>query len=210
MTACFNYAKNDLEVIVCDGGSEDDTVQLAQSAGAQVLLCERKGRASQMNAGARIARGEVLYFVHADVQIHRDFELDIFSAVQQGYALGCYRYQFDSRRFLLKINAFFTRFYFIWCRGGDQTMFITKACFDVLGGFREDYQIMEDYDLIERARARYAFRIIPKNVLVSARKYENNSYFRVQWANLTIMRMWKKGASQKEMADTYRKLLDYR
>lgn len=210
VTTCFHYAKEEVEVIVCDGGSVDDTVRLAKLAGAQVLPCERKGRASQMNAGAQIAKGDVFYFVHADVKIHSDYEQDLYTAVKEGYALGCYRFRFDSNRLLLKINAFFTRFDFIWCRGGDQTLFMTKECYNTLGGFRSDFLIMEDYDLIVRAQQTFPFKIIPKPVIVSARKYENNGYFRVQWANLTIMRMWKKGASQREMADTYRKLLDYR
>ena len=69
---------------------------------------------------------------------------------------------------------------------------------------------MEDYDFISRARKEFKFKIIPKNVIVSARKYDTNSYLKVQLANLKIMRMWKKGASHTEMADTYQKLLDYR
>ncbi len=204
------HARNEVEVLVCDAGSTDNTPELAMLAGAKVIMSKIRGRAAQMNDGALAAQGDILYFVHADVKVHSDYETDIYQAVREGFDLGCYRYQFNSKHLLLKINAFFTRFDRIWCRGGDQTLFITRACFDALNGFRSDFSIMEDYDLILRARQCYSFKIIPKNVIVSARKYETNSYLRVQWANLTMMRMWKKGVSQSEMTDTYRKLLDYR
>jgi hypothetical protein len=111
----------------------------------------------------------------------------------------------------VKINAFFTRLPFIWCRGGDQTLFIRKEDFLKVGKFREDYQIMEDYEFIIRAKKVLNFKIIPKNVIVSARKYKTNSYLRVQKANFKIMRMFLSGkASQKEMTETYRRMLDYR
>lgn len=210
ISSIFKYQKGAIEVIVCDGGSSDDTRSIAKSAGAEVFISPQKGRASQMNYGASKASGDVLYFVHADVKLHPDFEKDIYQAIEDGFSIGCYRYQFDSRLLLLKINAFFTRFDWIWCRGGDQTLFIPKNCFEQIGGFNNDFKIMEDYDLIVRAKKVFKFKIIPKNVIVSARKYDTNSYLKVQLANLKIMRMWKKGVSQSEMVDTYQKLLDYR
>jgi len=70
--------------------------------------------------------------------------------------------------------------------------------------------IMEDYDIISSARKNYPFKIIPKPMLVSARKYDTNSYLRVQLANMKIFRMYTKGASQKEMVRRYNHLLNYR
>jgi hypothetical protein len=133
------------------------------------------------------------------------------SSIEQGYDLGCYRYRFDSSNLLLKVNSFFTRFPFIWCRGGDQTLFINKNVFFNVGCFREDYIIMEDYEFIQRANKVLKFKIIPKNVIVSARKYKTNSYLRVQKANFKVMRMFLSGkATQQEMVETYRRMLDYR
>ncbi|MEM1269656.1 MAG: glycosyl transferase, partial [Bacteroidota bacterium] len=76
-----------------------------------------------------------------------------------------------------------------------------------LGGYRDDFVIMEDYDLIQRLQEAGPFRIIPKNVVVSARKYATNSYLRVQIANLIVMSMYRLGASQERMAGTYRRML---
>lgn len=195
------------EIIVVDFSGQDRTTEVAENAGAKVILVDQPGRARQMNAGAKIATGDVLYFVHADVRIHPDYVADIEQALAEGYALGCYRYQFDSPRWLLKINAFFVRFDQIWSRGGDQTLFITKKEFDQLEGYRENHRVMEDYEFIIRARKQHRFKIIPKNIIVSARKYEENSYFRVNLANAVVLWMYFRGASQQKLIDTYKSII---
>ena len=200
------------EIIVVDSpSSTDKTLEIAEKHHAIALKSQKKGRAAQMNFGASVAQGEILYFVHADTIIHPEYASDILKYVLKGYDLGCYRYRFDSSNLLLKVNSFFTRFPFIWCRGGDQTLFIRKTDFFNVGCFKEEYLIMEDYEFIQRTNKVLKFKIIPKNVIVSARKYKTNSYLRVQKANFTVMRMFLSGkASQQEMAETYRKMLDYR
>jgi rSAM/selenodomain-associated transferase 2 len=200
------------EIIIADSpNSTDSTKEIAQKLGAIAQRSPQKGRAYQMNFGASIATGDILYFVHADIKVNPDYTFDIIKAINSGHDFGCYRYQFDTDDWLLKLNAFCTRLPFIWCRGGDQTLFISKKDFLKVGKFSEDYQIMEDYEFIIRAKKVLKFKIIPKNVIVSARKYKTNSYLRVQKANFKIMRMFLSGkASQLEMIKTYRKMLDYR
>ncbi len=199
------------EIIVSDSpNSTDDTYQIAQKLDVIVLKSPQKGRAAQMNHGAKYATGNILYFIHADTQIHTDFIDDIEESIEKGFEMGCYRYVFDSKNPLLWVNGFFTRFDKIWCRGGDQTLFITQKSFNELEGYRDDYLIMEDYEFIIRARKILKFRIIPKNVVVSARKYEKNSYFRVQFANLKVMRMFLSGKfTQIEMVEMYKRMLKY-
>lgn len=198
------------EIIVSDGGSTDRTCNLAKKAGAKVLNCPQKGRAAQLNLGARHAQSEVLFFLHADSTPPLSLAADVADAIQAGFPIGSYRSTFDSSRLLLKINAFFTRFDKLWCRGGDQGLFITKSLFMSLNGFRTDYLIMEDYDIITRARVDHPFKIIPKPMLISARKYKTNSYLRVQFSNMIIFKMYNKGASQDEMVRRYHHLLNYR
>lgn len=207
------HGKNHLhEIIIAESpNSTDNTIEIAQKLGAIAQKSPQKGRAFQMNFGATIATGDILYFVHADIKINPDYAFDIMKAIKTGHDFGCYRYQFDTDDWLLKVNAFCTRLPFIWCRGGDQTLFISKEDFLKVGKFREDYQIMEDYEFIIRAKKMLKFKIIPKNVIVSARKYKTNSYLRIQKANFKVMRMFLSGkASQQEMAETYRQMLDYR
>lgn len=208
----YKFAGSKLhEIIVVDSpNTSDNTYEIAQNLGVITLKSPQAGRAVQMNYGATLAKGEILYFIHADTQIHPDYASDILQAISDGYDLGCYRTQFDSSHLLLKINAFFSRFPFIWCRGGDQTLFIQKKDFMELGCFRQDFQIMEEYEFILRSNKRLKFKIIPKNVIVSTRKYKTNSYLRVQKANFTVMKMFLKDkATQQEMVETYRKMLNF-
>jgi glycosyltransferase involved in cell wall biosynthesis len=97
------------EIIASDGGSTDNTLNIASAAGAKVVLSPQKGRAAQMNHAASIATGDILYFVHADVQLHPDFIRQIEEAIQSGCDLGCYRYRFDSPKKMLWFNGYMTR-----------------------------------------------------------------------------------------------------
>jgi rSAM/selenodomain-associated transferase 2 len=198
------------EVIVSDGGSTDDTLQAAAAAGAKAVLSPGKGRAAQMNYGAGLASGDAFYFVHADCFPPLTFAADIEQALQQGFDLGRYRTKFNSSKTVLKINAWFTRFDFFICMGGDQTLFIRQALFTNLNGFKEDMKIMEEYEFCERARLKGKYRIMKGAALISARKYDTNSWLRVQMANARVIKMYKKGASQQVLADTYRNMLYYR
>ena len=198
------------EVIVADGGSEDGTLRLAEAAGAKAVVAPGKGRAAQMNHGAALASGDLLYFVHADTYPPAGFAADILEAVAQGFAIGRYRSRFDSKKMILRLNAWFTRFDFFICMGGDQTLFVTRPLFQACSGFREDMKIMEEYEFCQRARRQGRYRILDGDARISARKYDTNSWLRVQLANAKIIRLYKRGASQEEMIRTYRHLLQYR
>ena len=200
----------EVEILVVDANSPDDTAEMARRAGATVLQSPRPGRAAQMNYGAQQARGAVFYFVHADVGIHPDYAATIAAAVAQGHAAGCYRFRFDSRHPLLRINSYGTRFKGIMSRGGDQTLFITRALFEQLGGFNERFVIMEDFEIIQRIRQVASFFIVPQDVVVSARKYATNGWLRVQLANLTAFSMFFLKVPPPRIARTYKALLNYR
>ncbi len=199
-----------LEIIVVDADSTDATAECARTEEAKVVVSHKRGRAIQMNIGAHEAKGDVLYFIHADCTPPTTFLDDIEQANTEGYLIGCYRYRFDDQRFILRINAYFNRFEPLWCRGGDETLFIKKEAFEQLNGFDESYCIMEEYDFIKRARAIFPFKIIPKYAIVSARKYETNSWLRVQLANMAAFNMFRFGYPSEKIARTYRQLLNYR
>jgi rSAM/selenodomain-associated transferase 2 len=198
------------EILVCDGNSTDDTVAIATVAGAHALLCVERSRAVQMNFGAQHATGEILYFVHADTKLRPEFVTDIQEAVSEGYHAGCYRYVFDSNKSILKFNAWTTRFDRIFCRGGDQTLFVSREVFMQLNGFNEYYCIMEDYDFLIRLRKKFQFKIIQKDVIVSARKYDTNSWLRVQMANIVAFAMFSINIRPRKIRSTYKKMLNYR
>lgn len=195
------------EIIVVDGGSKDNTLTIANNLGAKAIVSPLKGRASQMNYGAAISTGDIFYFVHADTLPPIGFSEDILKSIQKGNYIGRFCTRFSSNNLLLKFNAFFTRFDLFVCYGGDQTLFITKELFGSLNGFDESLKIMEDYDIVKRAKKKSSYGIVLKDVLISARKYEKNNWWKVQKANFTIVQMYKKGASQEEMVEKYKKML---
>ena len=200
----------DCEILVSDGGSTDDTLARAASAGAKVLLSPVKGRAGQMNHAVSHATGDLFYFVHADSRPPASFAADIAAALKRGYNCGSYRSKFDRNRGMLRINSFCTRFNYLFLRGGDQTIWITRDLWEQTGPYKEDMRIMEDYDFLARIWKEGQFYLAPKSTIVSARKYDENTWLRVQLANLKVVRMYRKGASQEAMLAAYKKALEYR
>lgn len=195
------------EVLVVDSGSKDDTARLAMLAGASVLQCPVRSRAAQMNMGAKAARGEVLYFVHADTIPPPSFPDDICSGLQAGFRMGCYRYRFDNPSIFLKINAFFNRFQWLWCQGGDKTFYISRETFFQFGGYNEYYVVMEEYDFLRRAMRHYPLQIIPKYAVVSARKYVQNGWLRVQLANALVFNLFRLGIAPSRLKKIYKTML---
>ena len=163
-----------------------------------------------MNLGASFATGDVLYFIHSDSIPPATFISDIRAAFYEGFKFGRYRTKFNSSKPALFINAFFTRFDLFICYGGDQTLYMCRNLFNSIKGFKQDMLIMEDYDIVTRAKANASYKIIPKQVLISTRKFENNSWLKVQLANYTIVKMFKNGASQQAMVEKYKQMLRYR
>mgnify|MGYP001252698926 CR=1 FL=1 len=195
------------EIIISDSASTDETVAIAEQAGARVLISPQKGRAAQMNYGAANSSGSILYFVHADSFPPVNFATDIINAVNDGYDFGRYRTKFNSNKILLKINAWFTRFNWFICYGGDQTLFISRKLFEQSGGFKNNLLIMEEFELCERLMKQARYKIFNNATLVSARKYEGRSWLQVQLANRKAVKLFRKGASQKEIVNTYKKML---
>lgn len=200
--------KEFIEVIVVDGSSIDETRDRAKEAGATVLKIDQRNRAAQMNEGARLASHDILYFVHADVEVPSTFYEDINHSLKMKFCSGCYRSAFDKYPGLMRLNAYLTRFNLLMFRGGDQTLFITKETFRKMNGFNEYFSIMEDYDLIKRLwKASVPFQLIQKDVVISTRKYQNNSWLRVQISNAAAMIMFRLQKNPELIKNRYRQLL---
>lgn len=194
------------EIIVADGGSDDNTVAIAQSEGVKIIASP-KGRAKQMNAGASAAKGEILYFFHADSMPPQRFTTHIIEAYSKGYKSGCFRLAFDYDHWFLKANAWFTRFDVNAVRFGDQSLFVTKEAFKKSGGFREDLLMMEDQEIIHRIKKHGRFKVMNDVVTTSARKYLDNGVYRMQGIFYRIWAMYYLGFSQEQMLQIHRRLI---
>lgn len=178
-----------VEVIVVDGKSSDKTVEIARSRGARVLTAER-GRGAQMHAGASAARGEVLWFVHADTLVPADGARLITEALTDGsVAGGNFRISFDgdssAARFL---SWLYPRLRLLGLCYGDSAIFVRREAYTRAGGFKP-YPIFEDLDLIRVLRRQGRIIEIPSFVVTSSRRFEGRSFALTftRWALLQIL-----------------------
>ncbi|MGB5418552.1 TIGR04283 family arsenosugar biosynthesis glycosyltransferase [Algibacter sp.] len=169
------------------------------------LISSKKGRAKQMNLGAKTATGTILYFLHADSLPPEHFDQLIINEIKKGNEAGCFRMQFDSNHWWLKLSGWFTKFNWRPCRGGDQSQFITKTLFNDIGGFDERYIIYEDNILINELYARKQFVVINKTLKTSARMFEKHGVWRLQVFYLSVyFKKWL-GATPDKLAQYYSK-----
>ncbi|WP_067034403.1 TIGR04283 family arsenosugar biosynthesis glycosyltransferase [Allomuricauda sp. CP2A] len=173
-------SSNSMEIICVDGGSTDKTREIASQHGVNVVLSE-KGRAKQMNLGAEQAKGDILYFLHADTFPPNHFDHLILDAVNNGFLAGCFRMRFDTKNLFLQFFAWFSRFNLLLCRGGDQSLFVERDLFVKSKGFNEVYQIYEDTEFIGRLYQQTKFKVLSGYVITSARKYREIGAMKLQF-----------------------------
>lgn len=175
------------EVIIADHKSSSDYSKLDVVLQKwKYLKCKKIGRACQMNEGAKIAKGNIFMFLHADVLPPVTYKADILNIISNGSPFGIFAYNFFPESLLLSFNASFTKRKGLFVGGGDQIQFLKRALFQELGGYDEKYTIMEDFELMRRVKKnKIAYSIIQNPAIVSSRKYIHNSWFRVNLANLT-------------------------
>lgn len=165
-----------LEILIVDGGSVDKTVPIARAHGV-CLLHARRGRGLQLHAGALAARGDILWFVHADTQPSRDAPRQIDRALAHPTVhAGCLFVRFDSvglqARFLAWLYARLRQFGLCY---GDATLFVHRREYMQVGGFRP-FPLFEDVDLVRRLRQRGRFVCLPAEVVVSSRRFESGGF----------------------------------
>ena len=174
------------EVIVVDGGSSDNTLALATPLADRVLTAPR-GRASQMNASAAVARGGVLLFLHADCGLPHDADRLILDGLAaSGKLWGRFDVILDGTHPLLSLVAFMMnwRSRLTGIATGDQGLFVTHATFTAAGGFPL-IPLMEDIAFSKTLKSRGAPLCLRQHITASARRWEARGVLR------TIMLMWR-------------------
>ncbi|MCK7589015.1 TIGR04283 family arsenosugar biosynthesis glycosyltransferase [Subsaxibacter sp. CAU 1640] len=199
--------KNISEIIVVDGGSTDNSKEIVESFENVKLLISEKGRAKQMNLGAKHSTGTILYFLHADSFPPKNFDALIINEVNKGNNAGCFKMKFDSKHWWLCSVGWLTRFNWRACRGGDQSQFITKELFEEIGGYDENYVIYEDNILINELYNRKQFVVIPETIQTSARLYKKHGVWKLQYHfGMIYFKRWQ-GANSDELFAYYKKHL---
>ncbi len=160
-----------------------------------------------MNYGAAIAKGRILYFLHADSIPPENFTTHILEAFKNGNASGCFRLRFDHQHWFLNANCWFTRFDVNAVRFGDQSLFVTKEVFKKCGGFDENLLMMEDQEIIHRLKMNGRFTVMKEEVTTSARKYMDNGIYSMQSIFFRIWLLYYLGYSQQDLLKMHRKLI---
>ena len=167
------------ELIVVDGGSSDDTVALARRAADRVVAAPR-GRSSQMNAGAALARGEVLLFLHADTRLPENADTRILQGLAAGgKAWGRFDVRIEGKSRLLPVIAFFMnlRSRATGIATGDQAMFVRREAFWRAGGF-PPLELMEDIALSRSLKCLSRPLCLADEVVTSGRRWERRGVLR--------------------------------
>ncbi|MEM8639834.1 MAG: TIGR04283 family arsenosugar biosynthesis glycosyltransferase [Cyanobacteria bacterium P01_G01_bin.54] len=198
----------DLEVIVVDGGSTDDSLAIAGSYGAKVFLSPESGRAHQMNAGAAIANGDILLFLHADTQLPVGFAAAVSKALaDETVVAGAFELAIAGTEPGLRWIERGVRWRSRYCHlpYGDQALFLRRSTFAALGGF-PTLPIMEDFILVRQLRRQGKITILPQPVRTSARRWQRLGVLKTTLINQVMILGYFAGVAPHHLARWYRRL----
>lgn len=173
------------ELIIVDGGSTDDTLSLAEPL-ADMVIHSDKGRALQMNTGAAMASGDVLWFLHADTLVAEDSLTLLSNALSSGYDWGRFDVRLSGAHWALRIveRMMNLRSCLTGIATGDQGLFMMRTAFDQVEGFPL-IPLMEDIELSKRLKKLGRPACIKKVIVTSSRRWEQKGILR------TILLMWR-------------------
>ena len=194
------------EIVVVDGGSQDGTPEIAAQRGARVIESAR-GRASQMNAGAAAASGEILLFLHGDTLLPKGFGHEIHAVLAQAdTAAGAFRLRIGAAGFSYRIIE-----QMVNCRSrifglpyGDQALFLFRRTFSASPGF-PPLPIMEDLVYVRSLGNLGRIAISRKSVITSARRWERTGVWKMTLINQLALLTYLAGSDPERIARWYRK-----
>ncbi len=216
LQSIFDAISNPIQIIVVDGGSVDNTVEIATKFGVQVMLCGN-GRSYQMNAGAAVAIGDILMFLHGDTLVPIGFDRWVEECInlpKSPFPKERKQEQSIAGAFNLKINS--DRSGLRWVEWGvklrsklfnlpygDQALFLKTSTFHELGGF-PTLPIMEDFVFVRSLLKHGKITIVPAAVTTSARRWEQQGIFRTTIINQIMILGYYLGISPDRLKQWYR------
>jgi rSAM/selenodomain-associated transferase 2 len=198
---------NGIEVVIVDGGSQDETVKVAKSFQAKVIAAP-PGRAMQMNWGADAATGDLLLFLHADTRLPQQWDQWVRQILNRpGVVAGAFNLAIAGEGLGLRLVEWGVgvRSRFFQLPYGDQAIFLTAKVFQELGGF-PNLPIMEDFELMRQLKQRGRVEITPVAILTSGRRWQKLGVLRTTLINQLIIAGYFLGISPHQLVSWYRQL----
>ncbi len=203
---------SEVEVIVVDGGSRDETVAIAKCVGKVLakslpinVISTAAGRARQMNAGAAAATGDILLFLHADTHLPIGFDILVRQALQNpGTIAGAFELRINAQLLGLRLieKMVNMRSRFLSMPYGDQAIFLKATLFHEIGGFPE-IPIMEDFEFMLRLRHQGRITLVPAPVLTSGRRWQKLGVVKTTLINQLIIACYFLGVSPEQLIRWY-------
>ena len=195
------------EILIVDGGSQDNTLNIAHQAGISWLVSSKAGRSIQMNLGAKAAKGNILLFLHADTRLPAQFDILVRDTLAQTDIIaGAFALQIDAGRWSLRLIEIGVnwRSRTLQMPYGDQAIFLPRAVFEKIGGFPE-LPMMEDFELMRRLKRWGRIAIIPVPVLTSARRWLQKGAIETTLMNQIAIIAYLLGVSPERIKRWYRR-----
>ena len=194
-----------VEIIVVDGGSKDNTFDIALALGVKAIVVAG-GRSAQMNAGADLARGNILLFLHADTQLLPNFVNLVIQTLKRPKVIaGAFELKIAGQQRSLRTVEILVkmRSRLFSLPYGDQAIFLTKQTFVRVGGYA-DLPIMEDFELIQRLKRQGKIAIAPAMVITSGRRWQKLGVWKTTLINQLVIIGYYLGISPAKLGKFYR------
>lgn len=194
------------EAIISDGGSSDETLVIAEAAGARIIT-GAKGRGGQLARGAGAARGRWLLFLHADTQLSSGWEREAAPFLKDETRAGVFTLKFASRRLAARVveAGAMLRTRLFAAPYGDQGLLVSRPLYDSVGGISEK-PLFEDVDFIDRLIAKHgrrALHVFRAEAVTSPARYEREGYGARVLRNAACLAMYRFGVSPAKIAEFY-------
>ena len=203
----LSILKKEGEIIIIDCRSQDKTLDIANLYGAKIYDSKEKNRGLQLNIGAKAAKGEWFFFLHADSRLKEDWFTKIASILNEKESFFySFRFKVNNKKVIYRVLEFFVnlRCFLLKEPYGDQGLIIHRETYFKNNGYTK-IPLMEDLDFIKRINQSMNLKLLDFPIYTSSRKWEKNNIFGQALKNWQLRRRWLKGESIQSIYNDYYK-----
>ena len=200
------------EIIVADGGSYDNTLELAEALGAKTIVCKESNRGDQLSQGASSATGDWFLFLHADSKLQDNWSCLISKAISENGAENKawffnFKVNLKGLHFRLLELGVYLRSYFLQRPYGDQGLLIARSLYNELGGFSK-IPLMEDLEFAIRISDKSGFKSLGNGIETDGRKWHGKNMLLIALKNLNLRKRWREGEDPRKLFNEYYKHIE--